>query len=259
MRFRVLMGVAAVFALFVVSGPVQADWVDNFDGGLQQTWHSDHVTAGADSPTFTFASENNKLEVYDTTAVASGGAASGYGLVEESFLTVVVDAVIQPTVGVALHQHVGLLARMHPINVTGYAFTLDYYNDSGEIALSKINSSTSSDTLVTGTLDGFESSDSVYMRFLARGSRLVGAVYEEEGGLKLGEIDWEDTTYTAGWAGVVDTVIPANDQNPVEYGIPLRASFDVVSATIPEPGSVAMLISGCLCAAGLVWRRRRQK
>ena len=27
---------------------------------------------------------------------------------------------------------------------------------------------------------------------------------------------------------------------------------------VPEPGSVVMLISGCLCAVGLVWRRRRR-
>jgi hypothetical protein len=83
-------------------------------------------------------------------------------------------------------------------------------------------------------------------------TRLVGRVYDYEGGTLLLESRLSDTNllgverYRSGKAGV-----------NVGYE-DLHATFDDIRAqTIPEPGTIAMLLAGSLCLLGIAWRRRR--
>lgn len=83
-------------------------------------------------------------------------------------------------------------------------------------------------------------------------TRLVGRVYDYEGGTLLLESNLADSSllgverYRSGTAG-------AN----VGYDN-IHATFDNIRAqTIPEPGTIAMLLAGSLCLLGIAWRRRR--
>lgn len=262
MRFYVLQVVVVALAMLVASGPVQAEWIDTFDGGFDQTWTSGNVTGlGGSSGSFSFTSVSNMLQVQDTTAPNALGAASGFGLVAEAFGEFLVSAVVNPANESTIHRDVGVLARMTgatPLAMSGYAFTIDYYDNSGVASITRIDAGLNTDGLESITLSPFTGADSVYMQFQGVGSTLVGSVYDQMGGTLLGRVIGSDAAYAAGFAGVIVNVSPENPPG-VEFTIPLRGTYDMVSATIPEPSSVAMLISGCLCAFGLVWRRRQRQ
>jgi hypothetical protein len=255
MKFYFLQIVVAVVAILVASTPVHAEWVDTFEGGFDQAWISGNITASppASSGTFTFTSVSNILQVQDPTAAASGGAASGFGVVNETFGKVLVGAVTNPAGDGNMNQYLGVLARMNLATLSGYAFTVDYLSGTGSIDLSRITNA-SVTNLATGSLSSFSSTDSLYIQLRGRGDKLVGSVYDQIGGSLLGKIEADDSTYASGWAGVVVNVSATGSPTT-----PLRGTFDMVSASIPEPGSVVMLISGCLCAVGLVWRRRQRQ
>ena len=253
MKFYVRQIVVPLVAILMASGSVQAEWVDTFDGGFDQPWASDSITGlGGSSGTFTFTSVDNMLQVQDLTTAAALGAASGFGLVNEAFSNVLVSAVVNPAEESNMNQEVGVLARLNPANLTGYAFTVDYFGDSGAITLSRIDVGPDIVGIASGSLSSFTSADSIYIQLQGTGDTLIGSVYTEIGGSLLGSIQADDATYGAGWAGVV-----VNSQdNP---GVALRGTFDMVSAVVPEPGSLMMLISGCLCAFGLAGRRRQRQ
>ncbi len=60
-----------------------------------------------------------------------------------------------------------------------------------------------------------------------------------------------------GWVSGRDIGSIEHDVNSTAYS--WSGLDDFRHGVIPEPGSVVMLISGCLCAVGLVWRRRQRQ
>lgn len=253
MRSYVRRIVVSVVAILMASGSARAEWVDTFDGGFDQTWVYDSLTGlGGPSGSFEFVSVNNMLQVQDLTTAAVGGAASGFGLVNETFSNFVVGAVVNPAGEGNMNREVGLLARMNVANLTGYALTVDYFEDSGAISLSRIDLGPNIVGIASGSLSSFASENSVYIEFQGKGDTLTGSVYDSYGGLLLGSVETTDASYGAGWSGVV-----VNSQD--NAGVALRGTYDVVFASVPEPSSLVMLISGCLCAFGLARRRRRRQ
>lgn len=246
--FRTAM---VVLAMVASSSSVQAGWIDTFDGGFDQTWVSDSITGvGGSSDSFTFTSVNNMLQVQDLTPAAALGAASGFGLVNEVFGYVVVGAVVNPGNAADLNREVGVLARINPANLTGYALTIDYLGDSGAMSLSRVDAGPNIVGLESTTLSGFSSADSLYIELQGIGDHIIGRTYDSFGGTLLAEIDAFDAAYAGGWAGVV-----VNSQdNPT---VAMRGTYDMVFAGIPEPSSVVIWVLGCLCALGFGWRRRQ--
>jgi hypothetical protein len=241
--------------MVLTASTAMADWLETFSGGTydQSTWAWGSISATGPGPGLNSVVSNTLQLQANDPALPDGGAASAYGVVTgESFTDVRVSGTINPSGDSDLNADVGLLARTNVTNLTGYALTIDYSYDVGNVDLNRIDPGPDVETLVTGQIPDFETGDSVYVEFDLFGSNLTGRFYDAPGGTLLEEISWPDGTYTTGVSGVV-----ANSED--NLGVILRGTYDNVgSQTIPEPGSLVLLGSGGLCALGCWWRKRRR-
>jgi hypothetical protein len=106
----------AIATLFLGLSTANADWVDNFGGGVaEQSW-----TFGALPDGFSFSSSFNAgdgghLLVASPTAVGAGGAAAVFGFVSQSFGApgVMIRGVLNPTQE-SLMRNIGVLAYLNP-------------------------------------------------------------------------------------------------------------------------------------------------
>jgi hypothetical protein len=259
MRFYIRQVVVPAVAILLATGSVRAEWIDTFDGGVfHQSWNWGSITAGGTpSGSFLPLPVGNMLQMEDSTPAAAGGAASAFGLVGEFFDDVVVGAVVNPLGESTMNREVGVLARVNPGSLNGYAFTVDYFDNSGVISLTRIDATPLGLAIVplaSSSLSSFASTDSVYLELRIMGNRFDGSAYTGIGGSLLGNLPpVDDAAYGNGLAGVV-----VNSQNGLAPLAPLRGTYDMVAASlVPEPSSLVILISGCLCALGLARRRRR--
>jgi len=125
MTFRTLAPFLATF-LLCCAGTLSAEWSDNFNGTYQESWTWRSVSSLGPGPGKN-SLVNDTLQLQDTTPIASGGAASAFGLVaEKPFSNVRVSATLNPGGDNNMFDDVGLLARMNPSNLTGYALTVDF-------------------------------------------------------------------------------------------------------------------------------------
>lgn len=236
-----------------------ADWVDNFEGGLEQSWIFDNLKGDMSGPSGTFSAEvvGDELVLTDPTVPGAGGAGIGFGVVSEEFRDALVWGIVNPSESADTNAIIGILGRIDAVNLTGYALTLTY--DKGrypaDMDISRIDpgadytSLVSDDFLPDGELPG---SDSYYLELEMRGPNLEGRVYDSPGGTLLQSVSATDPSYEQGISGVL--VIA--DETMESGSNPLYGAFDFVgSMAVPEPSAVLLLVLG---ASMLSLRRRRR-
>jgi len=243
-NFVVIVGLIVLLG----ASTAMAGWFDDFDTTFDQTWTFGNLTGlGGSSSTFTAGIVGDALELEDTTPADSGGAAAGFGFVAESFANTRVYATLNPAGDSDLNGDIGVLLRLNPTLMTGYALTVDYASSVGSIDMSIITAGVPTG-LATGSIS-MADTDSVYIQFDAEGSTLTGKFLDPDTNAILGTLTATDSTYTSGYAGMV--------ANSSVTSSALRGTFDNAGA-VPEPTSLVLLSSGGLCAIGCFWRKRRR-
>jgi hypothetical protein len=246
MRSRIVALILGAAMLLAASTAV-AGWFDDFSGNLD-AWDFDSITGtGGTSSTFNPQIVSGVLEFTDSNPVATGGAAIGLGYVDQIFVSTVAYGTLNPNGDSNINQGIGVFVRGDGDNA--YALRVDY--GTGNVDIVK-NSATGQTTLgAVESIDGFQSTDSLYVELWAFGTTLTGSVYDPVSGALLERFSRTDSDYPGGVAGVF-----------TQYGVPtvgIRGAFDDVGANAPEPGSLILLGSGGLCALGCWWRKRRRK
>lgn len=249
---------ASTLAL-LAAPPAAADWVDNFNGGLQQSWTFSNLRGDMSGPsgTFTAGSVGNVLVLTDPTMPAAGGAAVAFGYVNESFSHVRVGGTVNPLGENNMNWEVGLVARANPAALQAYVLTVDWRAQN--LDLSVVNGSADADQLAGAPIPGLALTDSVYLWLELLGSDIVGRAYDQPGGTLLATVSATDTTFSSGVAGVVVSVASEGGYQGQSLFMPLRGTFDNVSATVPEPATVVLLVAGGLGLAGWSFARRRRR
>jgi opacity protein-like surface antigen len=253
--------VALLVALMMATpSAALADWVDNFEGGLEQTWSFDNLKAdmSGSSSSFTAGEVNDELVLTDPTIPGAGGAGIGFGVVPEEFRDALVWGIVNPSESPDTNAIIGILGRIDAVNMTGYALTLTY--DKGrypaDMDISRIDqgadyeSLVSEDFLPDGELPG---SDSYYLELEMRGPNLEGRVYDSPGGTLLQSVSATDPNFfDRGMSGVLVLA----DETTASGSNPLYGAFDFVgSMAVPEPSAMLLLVLG---ASMLSLRRRRR-
>lgn len=209
-----------------------ADWIDEFSGGTpQQVWTFGGLPNNNFTPVYS-PNNNGYLELGSASAVGVGPAAI-FGFVQKESFTpwVSVRTSLNPNGSALLTRDIGVLAHLNPVQLTGYAFTIDYQN--GDIDLTRINAGGAVQGLITGSITGFSRTASYDLQLTVSSGNLVGQVFNSSGGL-ITSIQASDTAYTSGFAGIVasrDTSDPT-----------LLGTFGSVSA-VPEPSSLLAVLS----------------
>jgi hypothetical protein len=222
------VAVAAFCCWFSWCGSADADWSDNFNGGLQQTWNFGNLDGSqAPSGSFQAGSVNNTLVLTDPTTAQFGGAAIGFGWVAEQFTDVTVSATLNPLAEGNLNGFVGLVARADFSTLSGYVLT--YNPITGAVDLVSV---------AGGVQTGLDSAnigggnDSLFISLTIVGDQLTGRVFDAPGGTLLGEVTAIDSEYGSGVSGVVVQISDGAVTTPV------RGTWDNVSSVVANPGFV---------------------
>ncbi len=236
----------AVLCVGGVATTASADWSDNFDGGLQETWLFGSVAGnGNPSSTFSATSTNNQLLMTDSLPATAGGAGAGFGVVPEFLTDQVMKGVINPGGAAGISPTVTLLARGNLAAGSLYAAEIDY--SSSKLIIFRNDNLTTTTDLADATIPGLTTDDSLYLVFRLLGSDISASVYDAPGGMLLSQVSVNDATFSGGLSGVL-----VNADNP---SVPVLGVWDNVSATtIPEPASCVLLLAGVLALS--VVRRR---
>lgn len=220
---------AMCISLFTFS--VNADWADNFDGGLQQAWQFNSINAmqtGA-SATFSATSVDDALLVTDTVPGSANGAAVGFGIVPEMFEDVFMTGVINPTGEEFISRTQTLIARASVTESTFYAAEIFYMGDgSVEMTIFRNDDPVTTENLATMDIPGTYTDD-YYLEFLIEGTDLTATAYDSLGGAELGSITAVDDSYASGFSGFLSF----NDD-----GFELLGVYDDITATTPGGGGL---------------------
>jgi hypothetical protein len=257
---RVLSIASAASIALVLAGSAHADWADDFDGGFSATWIFDFTDDIGNPPTTgtsTFAviedGPDDYLRISHTTTAnkdGGGGAADGFGFVNESFTDTGIFADINAKPSIGQQNLLGVIARGNVTNGTAYAAVVDFANSLFGIARTD-NFFDFFVPLVVDSSVAIDSNEAYRIQFVALGSNLTAALTEVSTGDLVSLVSTVDGFYPSGVAGVlVETEYDGFD-NPVA---PIIGSFDEVQA-VPEP-SMAMLIGCGVGALALLGRRR---
>lgn len=226
--FRGALSVA-VLCISVFTLSVNADWADNFDGGLQQEWVFDSIDAlqTGSSPTFSASSVNDQLLVTDTVPGSSNGAAVGFGVVLEPFEDVFMTGVINPSNEEFISRTQTLIARASVTDSTFYAAEI-FYMPSGEVEMTIFRNDDATTTVNLATMDiPGTYTDDYYVEFLVEGSDLTSTVFDSVGGAELGSITANDAMYASGLSGF----LTFNDD-----GFEILGVYDDITASTPGGG-----------------------
>ena len=228
-----------------------ADWTDNFDGGFQQTWDFGNLNGDLDAPSGSFVAEvdNDTLLLADPTSAASGGAALGFGFVNEVFDKVMVSGILNPNGQTDLNAFYGLAARADFSTLSGYV--LSYDQSSGDIDLIRAVEGVQTG-LASGNIGIID--DSIYAELIAVGDSLTGRFFDAPGGSLLEELSGSDSLFSTGVAGVV---VQVDQGSNASVTAPLTGRWDSISAVaVPEPGStLALSLLGTAIVAGRRFRK----
>lgn len=242
----------ALLALFLLSHSANADWSDDFDGGLQQAWTFHSISGGnaTSSPTFSGSSDVNRLRLNDTTAGVNNGAAYGFGVVEtELFTDVEVGGVVNPGRNVFVSQTHMLIARTNLADSTYYAAGIDL--QLGNLMIYRSDGPGMTTTLSSTSVNSLSFVDDYYIDFVLESDQLTTTVYESEGGNEIETITAVDAVLSEGHSGVV---------GQSASGERILSIWDNVSSVslVPEPSSSGMAaIAFCSLAIVSSVRRRR--
>lgn len=226
--FRGALSVA-VLCITVFALSVNADWADNFDGGLQQPWVFDSINAlqTGSSPTFSATSVNDHLLVTDTVQGASNGAAVGFGIVPETFEDVFMTGVINPSNEEFISRTQTLIARASVTESTFYAAEI-FYKPAGDVEMTIFRNDDPATTMNLATMDiPGTFTDDYYLEFLVEGTDFTATAYDSVGGAELGTITASDASYASGFSGF----LTFNDD-----GFELLGVYDDITASTPGGG-----------------------
>ena len=176
-----------------------ADWADNFDGGLQQTWAFFDPYGGTG---WTAGSVNDQLELTHPTTVGNGGSPVLFGVVPtEVFSDVRMSGWLNPNGSNDISDTLMLILRTDPNTQAFYGAEVSY--DEQRLYLYRNNPSTSSKNLAFAEIPTLAYTDPVFLEVEAIGSSLKATAYDAPGGSVLGTTSVVDTELTAGLSGVL--------------------------------------------------------
>ncbi|TWU05153.1 PEP-CTERM motif protein [Symmachiella macrocystis] len=233
-----------LLSLVLACSPTRANWIDTFDGGLDQTWYFGNSPA---SSTFSASTVGNVLRIEDPAPVFSGGSAFGFGYVNETFSNVRVSGIVNPGDLTNVNSDHTLIARANPSVLSAYALTLDYRNDAtgdlqGTVILSRIDPSAVTNDLV---IESIGESDSFYLEFDVFGSTLTGRVYDQPGGTLLKTVSASDSAFANGVSGVAASADFFDE--------PLLAEFDNVASSVISAAHFDVTIQPSADSNDIVW------
>ncbi len=259
---RIVAVISSTLGALGITQDAHADWADDFDAGFAESWVFVAVDDVGDLPSTgvsTFEIVEAGVDDYliishSTTAFrdGGGGAADGFGFVEEVFTDVAVSADVNAEPSEGQQNLMGVLARGNPFTGEAYFAGVDFANSLFGIGRSDdlvdfLLPLAVDDTLV------IDPNETYRVQLYAAGSSLTARLIATSTGETLSLLTATDSQYTSGFSGIlVETAYDSQDF-PVA---PIVGTFDDVSA-VPEPsGSVSIL---CGAAVLLMLRRGRAR
>ncbi len=231
-----------------LAGSVRADWSDDFDAGFAQSWIfatiddvGDPPATGVSAFEIVEAGGDDYLRISHTTTAfqdGGGGAADGFGFVNESFgnMAIVAEINSQPLDG-----QQSLLA----VAGRGDAFSGSAYVAGVDFASSRFLIGRFDDTfgfIIPLTSDGsllIDPNEPYRVQFFLLGTDLVARLIDASTGELLSTINTVDGVYVSGIGGVLVETAYTSGGAPVA---PIIGTFDDVMA-VPEPSFAALI--GC--------------
>lgn len=235
---RSLLATASLFFCFSTTN---ADWVDNFVGGVpEQTWTFGSLPVGSSFSSSFNAGSGGHLLVASPTGVGGGGAAAVFGFVSQAFNDpgIVVRGVLNPTQE-SLMRNIGVLAFLNPETTSTYGLTIGY-GGSGDLDLTKTVAGTTT-TLQSISIADFNPNASYTVELKVVGNSLRGRVFDDSDALLHSLSATDATPFTSGFAGVVvqrdltDTTLRGTVGSMSATAVPEPASFVILSAIAMIP------------------------
>ena len=252
-----IASVALGFLMLPVSA--RADWAEDFDAGFAQTWTfvalddvGNVASAGTESFVIVEAGVNDYLSISDSTVAelgGGGGAADGFGFVDESFGDTGISAEINAEPLDGQQNLLGVIARVNTLTAAGYVAVIDFANSG--FAIAKTDGSTGLQPLVVDTSVLIDRDEIYRVEFVLLGSDLSAQLTLNSTGEILSMITVADSDYANGVAGLLVETEFASDDTPVA---PIIGTFDDIWA-VPEP-SMGSLIGWGVGALVMLQRRR---
>lgn len=255
-RLSSIIGLMGVLAVSANAG----NWSADFDSPLPDSWTTAHATepAGGTSGSFTAVVESGYLRLSETRNATDGGAFSGFGgTTDDVFTDVVVSAVVNAAMD--SDDDLGVVARADDAG-NGYFGNVDY--ELGSACIAKVRDFNRAEDMICSAVDSLSKSSSHYIQLSAMGSGTVDLqldVYDGVGGMLLQTLSASDDgsvdgnpAYEGGIAGVY--IVPKGTTIGDASGSIINGTWDNVSAAVPEPASVSLLLAAFV---GLLAGRRR--
>jgi hypothetical protein len=256
---RTLWITSVVLATLVLSGPVHADWAEDFDGGFDQTWvflaiddEGDPPSAGVSEFDIVDAGADDYLRIShsETAAVGGGGGATdGFGYVDETFTAAMISADINAAPGDGQQNILGVFGRGDAVSGTAYIAGIDFAHSFFAIAAAD-DFFDSLFILTSDTSVAIDSGETYRVEFLLIESYLFARLIEITSGDTVSTLMAEDNFYASGFSGLLVETEYAGT-TPVA---PIIGTFDNVQA-VPEASIMSLLGWG---VGGLVLIRRRK-
>lgn len=222
-------------ALFIFSLSAKAEWLDNFNGGLQQAWTFDSLSQGTltSSSTFSGLGTSNRLQLSDSTSALNNGALYGFGVVEtESFTDVAVSGTINPGKSSFISQTHMLIARADLADSTYYAAGINVQLN--DLMVYRSDGPGMTTTLSSAPVAGLSFTEDYYIDFVLEGDELTATLYDQSGGNEIESVTAVDATLTDGHAGVL---------GQSGSGEAILSVWDNVSAVaVPEPSGIRLMV-----------------
>ncbi len=243
------------FLILGATSVAQADWIETFDGGFDQTWNFagvDFATNPSPPATYNESTAGDILTMTTTIPTNAGGPAFHFGTVDEDFTDVRVSALAS---GVGTGHDVNVLARGNVATLSAYAFGVDDIASPGApaglVAIARVEN-LAYQVIATGVIPGYDTVTDYFLEFTVIGNQLSGTVYSDSTrSTELVTIGVMDSTFNSGVSGVSVSTNHLGDT-------PMSGTFDNVSASaVPESSSLMFLGHGLTPALGV--RRRRQR
>jgi len=257
---RKLWIMSIALTALVLSGPIRADWTEDFDAGFDQTWTFLAIDDDGEPPS-TGVSEFEIIDAgvddylrmsHSTTAVAGGGGGASdlFGYVNETFTDSLLSADINSAPGDGPQNILGIFGRGNSVAGTAYIAGVDFANSFFAIVAAD-NFFDSLFILASDPTVVIDSNETYRVEFLLIDAYLFARLTETSSGDVVSTLMAQDNFYTSGFSGLfVET-----EYDGVDPVAPAIGSFDKVQA-VPESSMVGMLFWGGGGLA-LLWRKRQ--